>query len=168
MSTPQVPLIARSREIEYRKPASWGEFIDAIRVRVDTFIIEQECPPGWEPDADDKTSEHYIAVDQGVVVATARLREAPPGALKIERMAVRKDSRGQGIGTSLTRHMVHDALRRRPAKLWMEAQSHARSFYEHSGFRATSDEYDMFGLGIPHVVMEYAGGPDDPAGGGGT
>ena len=44
----------------------------------------------------------------------------------------------------------HGALR-----LWCNARTPARSFYERAGFRVVSDEFELPGIG-PHVVMERA------------
>jgi len=32
-------------KIMYKKVETINEFIDAIRIRVDVFILEQKCPP---------------------------------------------------------------------------------------------------------------------------
>lgn len=141
-------------QINYRQLNTVKEFIDAIRLRVDVFILEQKCPPGWEPDELDKESEQYIALVDGKVVATARLREEPKGAYKIERMVVKKEYRGKGIGEGLTKYIVSEAKKRKPTKIWMEAQAYAKKFYEKCVFKAVSDEYDQWNLGIPHFEME--------------
>ena len=78
-----------------KKVDSLAEFIDAIRLRVDVFIKEQGFAPGWEPDEDEKSATHFIALADGKVVATARYREIAPGEFKIERMATQKDLRGK-------------------------------------------------------------------------
>lgn len=141
-------------DVKYQKVTSIKNFIDAIRLRVDVFIIEQQCPPGWEPDELDKTSSHYIAKVDGVVVATARLREEPKGALKIERMVVKKECRGKGIGKGLTDYIIEQAKKQKPIKIWMQAQCQAKKFYGKIGFKPVSKKYDLHDLGIEHIDME--------------
>ena len=142
-------------KVKYKKVETIPEFIDAIRIRVDVFIKEQNCPPGWEPDEFDKVSDHYIASVNGIVVATARIRQDSPDVLKIERMVVKKDYRKKGIGLDLTKYLIKGAQKKKPSKIWIEAQSYAQKFYEKSGFKTVSEEYDLYNIGIPHVTMEY-------------
>lgn len=130
------------------------EFIDAIRIRVDVFVVEQKCPLGWDPEDLDKVSEHFVTVVEGHIVATARMREEPAGAIKIENMAVKAEFRRQGIGEGLTRHIIRVAQKKSPSKIWIQAQAHAKSFYERCGFVAVSEEYDLHNLNIPHITME--------------
>ncbi|MBI2971040.1 MAG: hypothetical protein HYY37_01325 [Candidatus Aenigmarchaeota archaeon] len=66
-----------------------SECIDAIRIRVDVFIKEQGFQVGWEPDEDDKESQHYVALVDNEVVATARIRIIDD-TTKIERMAIKE------------------------------------------------------------------------------
>ncbi len=144
-------------DIRYKQVETISEFIDAIRIRVDVFIIEQKCPPGWEPGELDKAAEHYIAIADGKIAGTARLRADAPGSQKIESMAVRQDYRGKNVGLGLTRYVVQAAQAKRADRIWMQAQSHASGFYQKSGFQVIGDEYDLFDLGIPHVTMEFRG-----------
>ncbi len=78
-------------KVTYKKVKNINEFIDAIRIRSEVFIIEQKCLPGWEPDELDKKSTHYVAIVKGKIVATVRLREDPKQSGKIERMVVKKN-----------------------------------------------------------------------------
>ncbi len=142
-------------KVTYKRVETINEFIDAIRIRVDVFILEQKCPPGWDPEELDKTSDHFIAVVDGKIVAYARLREEPKDAIKIENMVVEKAYRRKGIGEGLTKHILTQAKKKNPKKIWMEAQSYAQDFYKKLGFQTVSEEYDLYSLGIPHVKMEY-------------
>lgn len=138
----------------YREAKSINDFIDLIRVRVDVFIVEQKCPAGWEPDELDKKSIHFIAILDHEIVATARLREEPKNTAKIERMAVRKEHRGKGIGSGLTKYVLNQALKKGFKKILIQAQLHAQKMYEKAGFKMTSKPYDLWNLGIAHVDME--------------
>jgi predicted GNAT family N-acyltransferase len=142
--------------VHCRRIESVNDFIDAIRIRVAVFIQEQKCPPGWEPDEDDKSAEGFVAIRSGRIVGTARLIERELGALKIERMAVLAAHRRQGVGSALTEALVRRAHERGFSRLWMEAQSHAADLYHRCGFhRRSPEEYDPYDIGIPHVIMEY-------------
>jgi predicted GNAT family N-acyltransferase len=139
--------------VTYEKVESIGRFIDAIRLRVDVFIIEQKCPPGWEPDELDRGAVHYVAVKDDAVVGAARLREDHLDTAKIERMVTKIGERRQGVASGLTGHIVAEACRLGYRQIWLEAQAHAQGMYESLGFEACSEEYDQFDLGIPHVKM---------------
>ena len=141
--------------ISYKEVKTINDFIDVIKIRTDIFIIEQKCPPGWEPDELDKKSIHFIAILNHEIVATARLREEPKNTAKIERMAVRKEHRGKGIGLGLTKYVLNQALKKGFKKIFIQAQLHAQKMYEKAGFKITSKPYDLWNLGIPHVDMEY-------------
>src|SRR5580704_12821540 len=102
----------RKRKYTCKKVTTISEFVDAIRIRAEVFIIEQKCPPGWEPDEMDKVAGRFVAIaDTGAIVATARLCKEATGALKLERMAVKKEYRGQGAGQALTDYIVSEALK---------------------------------------------------------
>ena len=129
------------------------EFIDAIRIRVDVFIKEQKCKPGWEPDQDDKKSKHFIAITGGNIVATARVRETGSREYKIERMATKKEHRKKGIGKGLVDYIINQIKKQNPKRIWMQSQVRSRKFYEKCQFKAVSKPYDLYG--IQHIDMEF-------------
>src|SRR5258708_15195786 len=131
-------------KIRYKKITNVNEFIDAIRIRIEVFIIEQKCPPGYDPDELDKTSQLYIALANNVVVAMARLREDPKGIAKMENMVVKKEYRGKGIGSGLTTYIIKRAKKQGYKKIWMQAQIRAIAIYKNRGFNVTSEPYDLY------------------------
>ncbi len=141
-------------KVKYKEVESISEFIDAVRIRVDVFIIEQKCEPGWEPDEEDKVSRHFIAIADGKVVSTLRIRELEDG-IKIERMATRKEYRGMDIGRGLIEFVLKEIKKLKPKRIWMEAQVQAQGFYKKIGFKVISEQYDLWNTGILHIKMEY-------------
>ena len=139
----------------YKKIKTINDFIDAIRIRTDVFVIEQKCPPGWEPDELDKKSIHFGVIADHKLVATVRLRKESKNTIKIERMAVKKEYRGKGIGLGLIKYVLNQILKKGHKKIWMQVQLHTQKMYERAGFKTTSKPYDLWNLGIPHVDMEY-------------
>jgi len=139
-------------EVVYKEVESIKEFIDAIRIRVDVFIIEQKCQPGWEPDKEDKASRHFIAIADDKVVSTLRIREVDDG-IKIERMATKKEYRGLNISQGLIKYVLKEIKKLNPKKIWIEAQVQAQEFYKKCGFKAIFKPYDLYG--ISHLQMEY-------------
>jgi len=139
----------------YKRVDSITEFIDAIRIRVEVFIKEQKCRSGWEPDEEDKLSDHYIAIVNNEIVATTRVREINNHEFKIERMAIKKEFRNKGIGRGLVMYILKQINKLKPRRIWIQAQLQAREFYEKCGFKAISKPYNLYDLGIPHVDMEH-------------
>lgn len=138
--------------VKYKQVKTIQEFIDAIRLRVNVFIKEQHCEPGWEPDEEDKLSKHFIVEVNNKIVGTARVRKIDGGSLKIERMAIDKVYRGKGLGKDFIAYIVDQVKKSKPKRIWMQAQVQAQVFYEKCGFRATSKPYNLYG--IQHIDME--------------
>jgi predicted GNAT family N-acyltransferase len=132
-----------------------NEFIDAIRIRADVFIVEQGSEPGWEPDEEDKMARQYIALIDGTIVATARTREDPKNCVKIERMATKKEYRKKNISKTLLEFIIKEEMKEKPEKIWGACQVQAQGFYEKNGFVVISKPYDQYG--IEHVDMEWKG-----------
>jgi len=139
--------------IDYKEIETISEFIDAIRIRVDVFIKEQKFEPGWEPDEEDKNSNHFIALVDGKIVSTARVRTTSENEYKIERMATKIEFRKKGIGKGLIEFIITHLKKSNPKKIWMQSQIRAQKFYEKCGFEAISKPYDLHG--IEHIDMEY-------------
>lgn len=138
--------------IIYKEVTSISEFIDAIRIRVDVFIIEQQCQPGWEPDEEDKTARHFVAIANRKIVSTLRIMEEENG-IRIERMATKKEYRGKDISKGLIEFVLQEIKKLKPKRIWMEAQVQAQEFYEKCGFKTISEPYDLYS--ILHIKMEY-------------
>lgn len=128
-----------------------SDFAICMAIRMEVFVFEQDVPADVEWDAFDRTSTHFFARAEGKPVATARLREEK-GIAKIERMAVRKDYRGKGVGDALLNRVMDSAKAKGLTRARVSAQTHAVPFYEKLGFAVVSDEY--MEAGIPHHAME--------------
>lgn len=124
-------------------------------IRSEVFVKEQKVPIEIEFDDNDSDALHFLLrTDDGQPAGTARLRYAD-GRAKIERVAIRKSHRGQGLGTLLMEAIIaqirNDA---RAARAALGAQVHAIPFYESLGFIVTGDEY--LDANIPHKDMELS------------
>lgn len=138
--------------VKYKQVKTIKEFIDAVQIRVEVFIKEQQCKPGWEPDEEDKTSKHFIAKVDNKIVGTARTRQPNQGDVKIERMVIDKSYRGKGVGEGLLRYIIRHT--KKSKRIWMQAQTQAQTFYEKCDFHVVSKPYDLWG--IEHVDMELS------------
>jgi predicted GNAT family N-acyltransferase len=136
---------------EIKEANTIPDFIDAIRLHVEVFIKEQGFQPGWEPDEDDKHPRHFIATEQGTAVAACRFSETAPGELKIERMAVAKEHRANGIGRVLLERIIEEIKKQHPMRIWLRSRVRSQFFYEKCGFRPISAPFDLYG--VQHVDM---------------
>jgi predicted GNAT family N-acyltransferase len=117
------------------------------------FIDEQGVDASEEIDEHEATAIHVVVVDEGRVVATCRLRRV--GAdMKLERMAVERDTRGGGVGTELLREAERIAAAEGAARMLMHAQTRARGFYASNAYEPEGELF--FEAGIEHVRMTKA------------
>ena len=133
----------------------------AYAVRADVFVTEQGVPPDLELDELDGTADHFVAYDGEQVVGAGRLvvEEAgfegcdpalgPVGHLG--RLAVRPETRGTGLGVTLTRAIEERARSRGLRLMVLSAQTQALGFYERLGYTAYGPVFDDAGL--PHRWM---------------
>lgn len=133
----------------------WNTLKDqAVAIRTEVFVHEQNVPPREELDARDTDCLHAVACDEmGRGVGTGRLL---PDA-HIGRMAVRKPFRAMGIGSMLLLALIDRARERGCPEVVLAAQLHATRFYERHGFAARGDIF--LDAGIEHVMMHRALNP---------
>ena len=127
-------------------------FAACFAIRVEVFVHEQNVPPEEERDEFDETALHFLAFDGPMPVATARVLLKAGGVAKITRVAVKKSSRGLGVGVALMRH-IEQAVP--AAEYRLDAQTQARRFYEMLGYRPEGEEF--MEAGIPHFHMRKTG-----------
>lgn len=126
---------------------------DLLRLRIDVFVVEQECAYPELDGRDVEPGTRHLWLDRaGEPVAYLRILDDPGGVRRIGRVVVAKQARGEGLsGRLLTEALA--VVGDRPCTL--EAQSHLVVFYERFGFAVTGDEYVEDG--IPHRPMRHAG-----------
>src|SRR4051812_29749815 len=107
------------------------------------FIGEQHVPEQVEWDEHDAAACHYLAWRDGDgIVAVARMvRNSDPARATVQRVAVRRDLRGRGIGHALMERIVDDARSDGVRDLELDAQTHAIGFYRRLGFAIRSTPF---------------------------
>jgi GNAT superfamily N-acetyltransferase len=80
------------------------------------------------------------------------LTETEPGSVRLRQMAVLSGLQGKGIGKVLLRFAENIARDRGFKKISMHARKTAIGFYEKSGYKIVSKEFDE--ISIPHYLME--------------
>ena len=135
---------------------SLEEFHDIVALRIQIFIIEQNCPY-QEVDGKDKLAHHlFFKNEMDEIIAVTRI--LPQGIsyeeVAIGRVVVHEDYRGTGLGNQLmadSMNFVRDKYGEVPVRL--SAQKHLENYYGNHGFKSTGKEY--LEDGIPHVEMLY-------------
>ena len=127
------------------------ELYAILKLRVDVFVVEQNCPYRELDDRDQEALHLWYADEDGIA---AYLRVLGPGVESAYPALGRVISvrRRTGLGTALLREGIRAAEEAFGADaLYLEAQTYAIPFYEKSGFRVASGEVLIDG--IPHVQM---------------
>ncbi|MBC2884200.1 GNAT family N-acetyltransferase [Ochrobactrum sp. CM-21-5] len=123
-----------------------------LKLRMDVFVVEQKCPYP-EIDGRDIGAFHLRILDGDELAAS--LRVLPPEGnkpVKIGRVVVAPDYRGDKLGQRLMKEAVEFVRTHFPGlPAELGGQSHLQKFYGSFGFVAISDEY--LEDGIPHVDM---------------
>lgn len=123
---------------------------DAVVIRHEVFVDEQNVPLELELDQQDEQCVHAVAYNSaGEAIGTGRL--LPDG--RIGRIAVRAKYRGQGVGSKLLDALMNEARRRRHMEVVLSAQTNALKFYSRRGFVAEGFTY--MDAGIEHVTMRH-------------
>jgi len=135
---------------------SWNELQDdAMRVRIEVFVQEQQIPLDMERDPADESSLHLVAYNRmGQPVATARLLPAQAGSARISRMAVKRVLRQAGLGSQVLQTLVDAARSRGDSQVLVHAQRAAEGFYGRSGFVPQGEGFEE--VGLPHIEMVRA------------
>lgn len=134
---------------------SVGKLYEILQLRVNVFVVEQECPYP-ELDGLDQESVHLEYEENGKVLAYARL---VPGGVKydipsIGRVIVHPEARGRGLAKQLMTECMEYILSEWQAKeIQLQGQVYLQEFYQSFGFEPISEAYDEDG--IPHVDMKY-------------
>ena len=126
------------------------DFYRMLRLRVDVFVVEQECayPELDGRDLEDSTRHFWVDSADDYVLGYLRLLEDPDGTYRIGRVCTAQSARGLGLGRKLMRAAVAE-VQNSPAVL--SAQTYAKEFYASFGFVETGEEY--LEDGIPHIDM---------------
>ncbi len=130
-----------------------ADFYRMLRLRVDVFVVEQNCPYRELDDRDlEETTRHFwIDSAGGFVLGYLRLLEEPDGTYRIGRVCTEADARGMGLARKLMLAALAET-RRSPAVL--SAQVDKADFYRSFGFAESGPVHDEDG--IPHVDMRLA------------
>ncbi|KAF0804174.1 acetyltransferase [Alcanivorax xiamenensis] len=128
---------------------TWDEHEPALRqLRETIFIGEQNVPEELEWDGEDPGACHFLACDQqNQPVGCIRLQNSG----QISRLCVLSNYRNSGIGRALLVAAEEAARARGMQEIFLNAQTHATSFYEAAGFASSGGIF--MDAHIPHRQM---------------
>jgi predicted GNAT family N-acyltransferase len=128
------------------------ELEDAKLVRKQVFVVEQNIDSEIESVGDEKC-DHFVAYSDNLPVGGGRINYSNPNTAKIERMAVLKNSRGSGIGGKILGSMINFSKNKEGINcVILDAQYHAKGFYEKYGFQPDGEIFEE--VGLPHIKMK--------------
>ena len=124
------------------------EVYGLCRLRVDVFVVEQECPYPELDGRDLEPATVHLWLESGDEIA-ATIRVLDDGASRaIGRVATAAGFRGRGLAARLMEEGIRLCG---DAPITLGAQAQLESWYERFGFRRSGPGYVEDG--IPHVPM---------------
>lgn len=135
-------------EVRWTTDVESSIYKDALAIRRKVFIEEQNVSEAEEIDGLDASCHHLVLYENNTPIATARIYEKEKNFYKIQRVAVSKNKRGQGLGAKTILEAEHKIKELNGEKILLGAQLHALAFYQKLGYEIASEEY--LDAGIPH------------------
>lgn len=124
---------------------------DALLIRYEVFVNEQNVPRDLEIDDLEALSLHGVIYHSQQPIATVRLYSLNPKHLKVQRVAVLQKFRKHGVGRFLMKNVEEKAQELEVSQLILDSQNQAIPFYEKLNFRITGSEF--LDADIPHHRM---------------
>jgi predicted GNAT family N-acyltransferase len=140
--------MSQQKKIAVNRVSNPESLEKVFAIRREVFVGEQNCPPELEWEHEDE-SRHFLATVEDQPAGAARWRRTDYGH-KLERFAVLKQFRGQGVAQALVRAVLADL----PADadyIYLNAQIQAIGLYEKFGFVKEGLQFEE--AGIQHFKM---------------
>ncbi|MDT0602463.1 GNAT family N-acetyltransferase [Thalassotalea castellviae] len=144
-------------QVKTFKQLTLDELYDALKLRIDVFVVEQTC---FYPDLDNldrhpETRHIFLYSDQGEMIAYSRVLakgvsyQTHPA---IGRVIIAEQARGNGIAHQLIEKSLDVCAEFFPKQgVKISAQEHLEQFYNRHGFNKCSEMY--LEDGIAHISM---------------
>jgi predicted GNAT family N-acyltransferase len=134
--------------VQVKKVSDPADLEKVFAIRREVFVGEQNCPPELEWEHEDE-SNHFLATVDSIPAGASRWRKTDKG-YKLERFAVLKKFRGNGVGQQLVKTVLAD-LPTDAEYVYLHAQVDAVTLYERFNFVKTGPEFEE--AGIRHYKM---------------
>lgn len=127
------------------------ELYDIIKVRLDVFVVEQQCTY-QDIDGKDKGAYHVWLSDDDGIVAYLRVLDRGVVFDDVALGRVLSTKRRCGLGTRIVKEGIRVAKEKFGAdRITIEAQTYVAEMYEKVGFVKRGEEF--LDVGIPHIEM---------------
>ncbi|MDD6906468.1 MAG: GNAT family N-acetyltransferase, partial [Finegoldia magna] len=127
------------------------ELFNIYKLRVDVFVVEQQCPYHEVDDIDTISHHIYLQNYTSKILAYCRLYKIED-TFHIGRVIA--SPKRKGYGTQIMKTAIKFTTEELHADIIIiEAQTYAKNFYEKLGFTQTSEPFDEDG--IEHIQMKY-------------
>lgn len=130
-------------KVQVNKVTEPADLEKVFAIRREVFVGEQNCPPELEWEHEEE-SNHFLATVDGVPAGASRWRKTDKG-YKLERFAVLKSFRGNGVGQALVGVVLND-LPSDADYIYLHAQVDAVTLYERFGFEKIGPEFEEAGI----------------------
>lgn len=133
--------------------AAWNELApatlhDILKVRIDVFVVEQQCPyPELDGRDADPATRHWWVASGGQIAAVLRVL-VDGEAWRIGRVCTARAFRGKGLARTLMEAALQSCSDR---AVVLDAQTYLEDWYAQLGFTRTGP--DFLDDGIPHLPM---------------
>lgn len=121
----------------------WSEYgkkpDECSYLREKVFLSEQKFT--IDDDDIDLESYHLVVKDGDILAGVARIFTEKDDVYTIGRVAVEKEYRGKGVGNYIMNQAGEKIAQLGAKEMELEAQCHAREFYEKNGFVAYGDVF---------------------------
>ncbi len=138
-------------KLVYKLATSERELKEAFEVRKKVFVEEQGISEHLELDGQDSEALHTVVKDGKRVIGTARVLFLTTNQAKLERMAILKPFRRQGVGRGIISFLNEELRNRQIVQMVLHAQYPVVAFYKSCGFVESGSSF--FEAGIKHIKM---------------
>ncbi len=139
-------------KLVYKLATSERELKEAFEVRKKVFVEEQGISEHLELDGHDSEALHTVVKDGKRVIGTARVLFLTTNQAKLERMAILKPFRRQGVGRRIISFLNEELRNRQIVQIVLHAQYPVVAFYKSCGFVESGSPF--FEAGIKHIKMQ--------------
>ena len=128
------------------------EFYKIMQLRIEVFIIEQDCPY-QDMDGLDDQCQHLWVEDNGEIISYLRINPAGTRFAEVSfgRIVTKKSYRSRGIAEQVINAAIDLVQKESAQAIRISAQSYLENYYEKFGFTKDSEEY--LEDDIPHIEM---------------
>ncbi len=139
-------------KLVYKLATSERELKEAFEVRKKVFVEEQGISEHLELDGHDSEALHTVVKDGKRVIGTVRVLFLATNQAKLERMAILKPFRRQGVGRGILSFLNEELRNRQITQIVLHAQYPVVAFYKSCGFVESGSPF--FEAGIKHIKMQ--------------